>query len=231
MPHSPSTGPLILLYHFQSQAVTSGCHTGTAVTCSWQHSKSSQRNVIAASPGRGKLTACRLGIRRLSIPPGSWQRDLWQRDIPWHDPLPAVSTLSSCSFKVASWSGSPHLCFTFSLLISSCIASFYSHCYFLSVTQSKFTLFQASICTHPTGFAICDICLSEHNSPAKLDLLSADKVVNPVRLVLWLRNIIQACTFSAITVCLVRWYACQINIHMHARTQSFPPELCILMRW
>lgn len=153
-PLSPSTGRLILFYHFQSQAMTSWSHTGTAVTCSWQHSNSSQRNVIAASWGSRKLRVCKGWVAEGWLINLTWELAMWfvtaWYSVTWFSLRrpPAVSTLSSCSFNATSWSFTPHLCSMFSfLLLSSCIASFFTHCYFLYLTHSKFTLFHASICT------------------------------------------------------------------------------------
>lgn len=144
-PHSPSAGPLILFYHFQSHAMTSQSHTGTTVTCSWQRSKSSQRNAIAAWWWTRKLRVCKgwvaegwlinltweLGMRFVT----AWNSPTW---ISLHQP-PVVSTLSTCCFNAASWSLAPHLCFMSSFLLFK--ASLLSFTFIFCITHIANSLY------------------------------------------------------------------------------------------
>lgn len=109
-PHSPSAGPLILFYHFQSQAMTSQSHTGTTVTCSWQRSKSSQRNVIAAWWWTRKLRVCK-----------GWVAEGWLINLTWESGMRFVTAWYSLTWlfpsPVACCVYTKHLSFQCNVLI------------------------------------------------------------------------------------------------------------------
>lgn len=87
MLRSPSAGPLILSYHFQSQAVTPSSHAGPTVSGSWQHGNSSQRQhscvAVAKEEGEGKwLKVCERRLAEGWCFSLTWDWRQW--DVGWH---------------------------------------------------------------------------------------------------------------------------------------------------